>query len=184
MTARRPRRTAVVAALAVGAAALVPAALATPQASALDLVRCTAGWETVTFSPPLTTTPQLVTGTTTGTYDPCVVVSGLSVTSRTSTHSGTTGPSTRTCNDLLTSRLGQRVIHWSTGATSTFTFTGTVNTVGGDVLQALMIGTITAGEFEGLPATAIVLLTASDLDACATTGVRALSGLSTITIGI
>jgi len=183
MTIAAPRRTALAAALAA-AAAVAPAAFATPQASALDLVRCAAGSETTTYAPPLSDTPQTVTGTTTGTYAPCLVVSGLTISSRTGSYSGTIGPSTRTCSDLLTSRPGRRTVNWSTGTTSTFTFTSTVTNLGGGILQALQLGAITAGEFNGLPATGIVLLTASDLDACATTGVRELSGLVSLTIGI
>lgn len=169
---------------AVVAAAAAPAALATPQASALDVVRCATGSETSAYAPPLTDTPQTVLSTTTGSYDTCLVVSGLTVSSRSGSYSGTVGPVERTCNDLLTRRPGQRTINWSTGRTSVFTFTTTVTNLGGGVLQSLQQGTITAGEFAGLPATGVALLSQLDLDACATTGVTEQRGLINLTIGL
>lgn len=155
-------------------------ALTAPSANALDLITC-GGSEIATYSPPLSDTPQQVAVRTDALYQPCVNALDL-LEFRTGVSSGSIGATTRTCSDLFTTRPGQRVIRWSTGRTSTYTFNTTVTTLAGGVLQSIHRGQITAGDFAGSTAVEVVVLAQTALAACATTGVPSLGGPITLTI--
>ncbi len=179
--ARRALRLTLAGTVACGASGIAVGAFAS-SAQALDVVTC-GGSEVTSFSPALTERPQSVLASTTTLYQPCVnVLRPLEL--RTGVASGTVGPTVRTCDDLLTARTGQRTVRWSTGTTSTFSFISTVTALRGGVLQVVQQGSITAGEFSGDTAVGVVLLTQSDLDACATTGVASLGGTVTLTIAL
>jgi hypothetical protein len=181
MKAKRRTRTTLGATLAVLVLATVSAAVAAPTAGAA-LVVC-GGSEVATYSPGLTSTPAPTTVTTRTTYQPCVDALGLPLT-RTAVASSTIGPVTRSCSDLLSPASGVRVIRWSTGSTSTFTFNATVATLAGGVIQILQQGSITDGDYRGSTAVGVVLIAQTDLDACTTTGVSSLGGPATLTIAL
>lgn len=158
------------------------AAVAAPSAGAASLLTCGAS-QTATFSPALKTTPQSVAVAVQSQYGPCVnAAHPLEL--RTGTASAAFPPATLSCDGLLVASPGQRTITWSTGATSTFTFTAVGNTIAGGVLQVTQTGTITAGEFSGSTAVGVLLLAAGALDACDTTGVSSLTGPGTLTIAL
>jgi hypothetical protein len=153
-----------------------------PSAHAVDLVTCT-GSEISRYSPFLSNTPQLVETRIDALYQPCVnALNPLEF--RTGVASGTIGARTRTCNDLFTTQPGERVIRWSTGRTSTYTFNTTVTMLAGGVLQSIHRGQITAGDFAGSTAVEVVVLAQTALDACATTGVPSVGGPITLTIAL
>jgi hypothetical protein len=155
---------------------------AAPSAGATSLLACTAS-QTATFSPPLKTTLQSVAVAVQTTYGLCVNAQ-RPLEFRTGTASAEFPPATLGCDGLLVSTPGVRTITWSTGGTSTFSFTAIGNTILGGVLQVTQTGTITAGEFSGSTAVGVLLLAAGALDPCDTTGVSSLSGPGTFTIAL
>lgn len=158
------------------------AAVTTPSADAVSLLTCGAS-QTATFSPSLKTTPQSVAVAVQTQYGPCVNAANL-LELRTGTAHAAFPPATLSCDGLLVASPGQRTITWSTGGTSTFSFTAIGNTIAGGVLQVTQTGSITAGEFSGSTAVGVLLLAAGTLDACDTTGVSSLAGPGTLTIAL
>lgn len=157
------------------------AALAAPQAEAVDLLTC-GGTVATSYSPPLTDTPQPVTTSTTTLYQPCVNVTNP-LEFRTGISAATFGPSERSCQSLLRVLPGRQLIRWSTGGTSTFTFTTFITSSNG-ILQVTETGSITDGDFRGRTAVSVVAVLQTDLAACATTGVASVGGLATLTIAL
>ena len=124
--------------------ALAIIALPAPAATAQSVdVVCT-GTETVAYQPGLLLTPQTVHVVVTGTLTPC--------------HSSDAGitaggyqdnfAATLSCATLLAPRPGTRVVHWSNGRSSTFTYDSRINDAGGQTTVTFS-GVITGGEFTG-----------------------------------
>jgi hypothetical protein len=86
------------------------------------------------------------------------------------------------CTTLLTSVAGSRVIHWSTGTTSTFSYITTIDDVEGALFTATEVGSITAGEFAGHTALGTVTMTDGAFANCGTTGVPSTGGPVTLEI--
>jgi hypothetical protein len=171
----RPAALAVVIAAGLGAASA-------PSASAVDLLTC-GGSETASFSPAIRDAPQPVATEVRTVYQPCVnALRPLEL--RSGAASASVPATPRQCTDLLASGAGSRTIAWSTGTTSTFTFTSAANNVGGNVLEVIEQGTITAGEFRGSTAVSVIAIATRQLLACSTTGLSSLSGVATFTIAL
>lgn len=156
------------------------ALLLVPRAHATPLLVCAAGNQSVSFTPALTNTAAAVGASFTGNYGTCVGVSPLT---RSGSYAFTLPPVTRSCTDLLSSRSGvPHTVAWSTGTTSTFTLDTTANYVGGTVLQTLVTGTVTNGEFLGGHVVGTSELIGADPLTCSGAGVTAASGPVTLTI--
>lgn len=118
----------------------------TASAGALD-VTCTApSSQTVTYTPPLTATPQTVDVDITTQYGPCVSSSEPDITSGFRTYTGR--EPARSCVDLLDNGVSTFTITWNTGQTSTVVANRVV-TIAGAVMVATHTGTVTSGLFAG-----------------------------------
>lgn len=121
--------------LATGSLAGLPGLTGHAAAGTID-AEC-AGTFTRTFSPPVTTTPQTVTATSTDSYSTCVV--GLAGTGLTTT------TVTLSCVNLGAIPAETETITWQDGGTSTIAWSAPVVT-GQTVVFS---GTVTAGRFAG-----------------------------------
>ncbi|TYB60237.1 hypothetical protein FXF51_32100 [Nonomuraea sp. PA05] len=112
------------------------------SADALDVTCTPPSSVAVTYSPPLTASPQTVTSTTNQQYGPCVSagVPGLTSGSRYTvvTSSGLS------CLELLAARPFAFTITWNTGQTSTISGNLVANLAAG-----VLTGTVTSGLFAG-----------------------------------
>lgn len=141
------------------------------------VTRCT-GTHAVSFSPPLTNTPQPVTVSVDNDFPLCLSLADPTLTSGWSRHSVVSNVS---CTSLLTSGSANDRFAWSNGQTSTFAFDFAVTLVNGSqVIEQL--GTIAAGEFAGAEGVGVATLPALDLGACAGAGLRRVSGPYLLTI--
>lgn len=166
--------------LLAGAVALLAAAAMAPAAGAATALTCP-GTETSTFSPPLTNTTKPTSISIGHSYGPCVnATNPLEL--RSGTASVTIPPVPLSCTSLLFSGPGSRVIHWSTGTTSTFSFTATMSFLAGGAIQVTEEGSITAGEFFGDTALSTVTVASSNFLACGGAGVSQFVGVVTMTI--
>ncbi len=149
------------------------------QASA-QLVQCI-GTDTVTFNPAMTNTAQTLQVGIGSNFSSCLGDS--SVPSGTSDYSI---ERTYSCSALLQGGPGSRVITWSNGQTSTFSYTATteVSELGEVVLT--LTGNISAGLFQDQSAEQVSVLTnlgePDFATACMGSGVTQLSGPTTLTI--
>ncbi|MEU4449306.1 hypothetical protein AB0K14_38250 [Actinosynnema sp. NPDC050801] len=118
----------------------------------------------ITYTPPLTATPQDVAGSSSTQYGPCVSLSNPAITSGTRTASGPARG--LSCLELLRNGSATLTITWNTGQTSTISFNYTVNIVGA-AMVVTYTGTVTSGLFAGStvlqvntnPATDVLLCT-------------------------
>jgi hypothetical protein len=164
----------------LSAAALIGAAVLVPtdaHAVAAD-VTCT-GTETVNYQPGLLLSSQQVHVAVNGILAPCV-------SSNPAVTAGTYLPAfsaTLSCATLLSGLPGTRVFQWSDGKSSTFTYSRTLNSVGGQ-LTVTFTGTITAGEFAGDTAVEqVVFVTPNTLQCLAPPGLTSLGpGLVVLSI--
>jgi hypothetical protein len=125
------------------------------------------------YSPPLSSTPQLVTSSTNWQLGPCV---STSVPALTSGSVSTVNPAReRTCLELLNTGPAETTITWNTGATSTLSTIRTTS-VAGAVLIVTYTGTITSGLFSGDTVVATQTGPATDILLC-TLGLGTVSGI-------
>jgi hypothetical protein len=173
------------AALAALLAAIASAAVIAPSdaSAGTDLVTCT-GQETVSWSPPLTNTPQDTTVTIEGMLGAlgnpgsCVSV-GTSVSS-VSYREVFSFPND-SCTTAGINLPGSRVFTWDNGQSSTFTFTASiVNGVGTEIVT--LTGTITAGRFDGDPAVETIEVPQLDPALCAGSGITSNSAQAELEI--
>lgn len=140
------------------------------------------GTEASTYNVPLTNTQQNLQVTITASYSPCVVTGVSGITSG-SVYSQVVRD--LSCQTLLEKGQGTRVINWSNGQSSTFTYTSLINAVDGNYVITLT-GNISAGLFEGQAAEDVVTLNslsqAGFLTACAGSGISSVSGPTLLTI--
>ncbi|MGW0933117.1 hypothetical protein [Streptomyces sp. NPDC002644] len=179
--ARRNRRWRVLALTAVTplAFSVMPAEAA--HAAAIN-VTCQ-GVETQTTQPGLTNTVQSTTFTRSGVYSTCLRVGELPLTT-TATQPTKSGVSDASCQTLLGIGSGSHQIAWADGGVSTFTFTRSATSVGGNVVITRN-GTISSGRYAG----GIVIeevtypgLVAGLADCGTSQGITSLSGLVVLTI--
>lgn len=170
---------------AAGAAACLAAAApvlagTAPAAHAIGLDQVCALSEVVTYSPPLTTSPQTVTFTVSGQLFNCT--SGSAPTGYYA-ESGTAPNAT--CTSVLSAGGGTRVFHWNNSAIapSTFSYNRVVSRVNGNIVVAA-VGAITSGTFTPDPAKSTGTGLEPDLTACGSTGVSQLTDVGTVTIGL
>ncbi|MGW8064246.1 hypothetical protein ACVV2G_18715 [Streptomyces ziwulingensis] len=146
------------------AGALVAAAPANAAASGLLDVTCVPPSSgTTTYTPPLTSTSQVVTSTQQWQFGPCVSTSVPALTSGTVSAVG--APRARSCLELLDSGSATRTIVWNTGQTSTISFNYTTS-VAGAVLLFTVTGTVTSGLFAGDSVVATQTGPATDILLC------------------
>lgn len=156
--------------------------MAVPDATASSADVC-AAVDTVTYSPPLSTTPQQVTVTHHYTFSDCA---DGAVGSGTARETDVVPPvPVVDCTTLPLNRPGSYSISWTGSGVqpSTFTFQSVAEPVDNNVVVT-RLGQITAGTFS--PDLAQTVMTYPQLDpiACATTGVASQVGLGTLTIGL
>jgi hypothetical protein len=149
----------------------------TTAAHALPRQICTLQ-EHITYSPPLTNTPQTVTYTVHGELTACT--DGSAPTGHYDESGTAAGAS---CTSLLASGSGTRTFQWASGDHSEFHYTRMVNRLIGYV-QVIATGSIVEGAYVGETTTSQGLGLQPDPLACATTGVPQLTALGTITIGL
>jgi hypothetical protein len=158
-------------------------AAATPARAQLSVnpVVCT-GLDQTTFSPPLTNTSQSVQLSVAVSYTNCVTTDGSGITSGSAQEQPVV---TASCLQPLAQNPEALVIHWSNGQTSTFYNTSTLTRANGE-LAVLRTGTISAGRYVGQTAIELSVITNLSqqdfLTQCASGGVPAISGPTTLTI--
>jgi hypothetical protein len=155
---------------------LLIAALASP-AQALTQVRCL-GSSNVSYSPPISDTPQTTTATGITVFAPCVSLTDPDVSS--GAIPSATVTRTFSCLALLAGGPGAQPIVWNTGDTSVFSFTSMTQVVRGE-LVVVQTGNISAGRFRGATA-ALTTTWLGNLTTCGTTGFPGGAGPTTLTI--
>jgi hypothetical protein len=169
-----------VAPAAVLAAVLSAVALAVSASGAdgANIVRCV-GTESLAYSPGLTDTPATTTLTITTILSPCV--SAMPLWTGAATSFRTNPPGLSSCLDLLRSGSASKLLTWSDGTTSTFSYNSTANRIRGQLVYA-QAGTITAGRYKGSTGLG-TFVGPSDLTACSTpSGLTGLTGVYTLDI--
>ncbi|RQS09783.1 hypothetical protein DIE07_15130 [Burkholderia sp. Bp9002] len=150
------------------------------QAGAQTVI-CT-GTETQSFNPALTNTQRNLVVTDTASLSPCLVVGVSGINSATESAQGVANLS---CQTLLAGGPATKVIHWSNGQSSTFSYTATSSAVNGNFVIT-QTGNISAGLFKGQSAVGVSTLTSLSqpdfLTACAGSGITSVSGATTLTI--
>ncbi|MFD3851720.1 hypothetical protein ACFWVB_38485 [Streptomyces microflavus] len=147
-------------------------------------VTCT-GQSNISYSPPLTNTAQATAITAHGDFGSlaspglCVAL-GASVFSAYYDESFT-NPS-QSCSSGVATQSGTRVFTWDNGQTSTFPYTTTLISVGGQS-ASLRTGTISSGRFTGLSAEQVTIVPSLDPLACAGAGIAGTTSQTTLTIG-
>ncbi|MGF7237930.1 MAG: hypothetical protein ACQSGP_23660 [Frankia sp.] len=146
-------------------------------------VTCT-GQEAVNYSPGLTFTPHDTTVTINGFLGSAgnpglCVAPGEGITS--ATYTEVFNRPGASCVQALFDGPGSRVIVWSDGHSSTFTFTAQIQTLPAASLVTLT-GTITSGEFAGRRAVETIQIPQLDLLQCLTTGIDNSIALATLII--
>jgi hypothetical protein len=129
----------------------------------LDVTCTSPSSSNVSYSPPLSITPQVSLSSTSLQLGPCVSASVPGLTSGTHAEAGV--PRERTCLELLDSRSQTRTITWNTGDTSTLSLNRTT-TVAGAVLIVTLTGTVTSGLFAGDTVVATATGAATDITLC------------------
>lgn len=142
-------------------------------AGAATLLSCT-GTESVTYSPPVTATPQSTTIDVNGNLPVCLLGGGI-----TSVRYQENITNTVSCLNLLGSGTGTRVFTYNDNSTSTFGYNKTVTTVGGNNIITFT-GTILAGRYAG--ATAEEVITQVALNPLCLGGVGSTVGAVTLAI--
>lgn len=156
---------------------------ATPSSAAVGDLTCLPGPtgvnSTITFSPSLTYTPQMVTITSTNTFPNCTS-NDPSITSAsipTSTHTAL-----RSCNDLLNSGSGPLTLVYNNKQSSSSTYNSQFSA--SYLLGQLIVvdsGPVTSGEFTGSTAIGTAIYPANFLQ-CNGQGISSLTGTYTINI--
>lgn len=163
---------------------LLPGQAASADTQALETLICTGNIHT-TYNPPLTSTTQNITLTSTtnlgATATPlgtCQAI-GAPITSGTSFAQFTTSIA---CQNFVNPTPATTSYTWNTNSTSVALFTtGQRNLVLGTVIVVLT-GTVQSGFGTGNTIVATYTLPNADLVACLTTGLTELNGLVTVTI--
>ncbi len=143
------------------------------------------GQSNISYSPPLTNTPQATSITAHGDLGSlaspglCLAI-GATVASAYYDESFT-NPS-QSCSSGVATQSGTRVFTWDNGQTSTFPYTTTLTSVGGQS-ASLRTGTISAGRFAGLSAEQVTIVPSLDPLACAGAGIAGTTSQTTLTIG-
>jgi hypothetical protein len=137
---------------------------------------CTGTWA-VTYNPPITLTPRLVSATLTGYFPSCTnpeAFNGYYVQHFTDTVS---------CATLLSAGAASRTFIWGNPAAepSTFEYNWTVSDIAGQVVVT-NTGLITSGKFAPDSAEQVAILPTPDVLLCLTTGIPTLTGPTTLTI--
>lgn len=171
-------RSARIAAVHLTVAAVMSLAI-TPSAHAAVDQFCVLN-EVVTYSPPLTDTPQTVTFSVSGQLYNCT-----SSSAPTGSYAETGNAPNATCTSVLAAGSGTRVFKWTNTAIapSTFSYNRTANRVGGNI-QVVAVGSISSGTFTPDPAKSVGVGAQPDPSACSTTGVSQLTASGSLTIGI
>ncbi|WP_157642769.1 hypothetical protein [Burkholderia ubonensis] len=150
------------------------------QAGAQTVI-CT-GSETLSFNPALTNTQRNLVVTDTASLSPCLVVGVSGINSATESAQGVANLS---CQMLLGGGPATKIIHWSNGQSSTFSYTASSSAINGNFVIT-QTGNISAGLFKGQSAVGVSTLTSLSqpdfLTACAGSGVTSVSGGTTLTI--
>lgn len=136
--------------------------------------------EVVTYSPPLTDTPQTVTFSVSGQLYNCT-----SSSAPTGSYAETGTVPNATCTSVLSAGSGTRVFKWTNTAIapSTFSYNRTANRIGGNI-QVVAVGSISSGTFTPDPAKSVGVGPQPNPIACGTTGVSQLTAAGSLTIGI
>ncbi len=118
-----------------------------PAHAAVADVTCTPpGSVVVTYSPPLTLTPQNVTITVNSLYTPCISSTVPALTSGTSNFTFTA--TNRSCANLVGAASAAPSVTWNTGQSTTMSLNSTANIIGG-VYTVVTSGVVTTGLFAG-----------------------------------
>jgi hypothetical protein len=160
--------------LAVTGSLLVAAGSTEAEAAAVQ--SCVGTWA-VTYDPPITNTPQLVTGVLTGTFPACTDPQAFNA-SYIQVFTDTVS-----CTTLLNAGSTSRTYVWGNplAAPTTFTYNFTTTVVGGQVVVT-NTGVITAGRYAPGSAIQVATLATPDILACAGAGLGSLTGPTTLTI--
>ncbi|NUT94745.1 MAG: hypothetical protein HOY78_22265 [Saccharothrix sp.] len=137
---------------------------------------CVGTWA-VTYDPPITNTPRVVTGNLTGFFPTCTSLGAPSGSY------AQTFTDTVSCATLLSAGAASRTYTWSNplAAPTTFAYNWTVSDIGG---QAVITNTglITSGTFAPASAEQVAALVTPDALQCDGTGISSLTGPTTLTI--
>ncbi len=163
--------------LTLGGTATAATSPSLAHAASVD-VACI-GSEAAAYQPGVLLTPQTVKVSVTGLLSPCTSAVPA-ITAGTYTDNPTT---TLSCDTLLAGRTGSRVLHWSNGQSSTFTYNRAINNAGGQT-TVTFTGPITSGEFAGDTAVEqVVFVTLNTLQCLAPPGITSLGpGPAVLTI--
>lgn len=152
-----------------------PAANADADAGQVCLVN-----EVVSFSQPVTNTPQTVTVTVQGQLFNCTSGSVA-----TGSYTETAALPNYSCTQLFYQGSGTRVFTWTdpTAAPSAYSYNRTSSRVGANIV-ILLLGSITGGTFATEPAKMELTGLNPDPISCATTGISQLTLLGVLTVGL
>ncbi|WP_424233962.1 hypothetical protein [Actinophytocola sp.] len=157
--------------IVVFSAVLTLSVVPTPARAAVgDLVCAPPTSSAITFTPPLTTSPQTATVRSTNVFGPCVSTTVPAVTSG-YTSVNVTVPN-RSCLTLAGSGTSTSTITWNTGQTSELTLNFLTEIVGG-VYTSTVTGAVTGGLFAGDSVVSNQTGAATDIALC-------LAGLGTV----
>ncbi|MGW7446956.1 hypothetical protein [Kitasatospora sp. NPDC054795] len=160
-------------------------AAAGAEPATLVSVTCT-GQSTITYSPPVTDTPQPLQITADGKLGseaPLGTCTAIGATLTGASYHEQFQTPAQSCNSTVGTQSGTRVYTWDDSETSTFSYTTVLVRVGGQS-ASLRSGTITSGRFSGLTAQELTIVPVLDPLLCATTGVPSATSQTTLTIGI
>lgn len=151
-----------------------------PAAHALGADQICTINEVVTYSPPLTDTPQTVTFSVSGQLFNCT-----SSSAPTGSYAESGAVPNATCSSILSAGSGTRVFHWNNNAIapSTFSYNRIVSRVDGNIVVTAL-GSITSGTFTPDPTKSVGSGVEPNPLACSTTGVSQLTDAGLLTIGI
>ncbi|TQF16487.1 hypothetical protein FJV41_08385 [Myxococcus llanfairpwllgwyngyllgogerychwyrndrobwllllantysiliogogogochensis] len=141
--------------------------LESSEAPLLGTVTCLLGTTTISFSPPLTNTPQDTTVSGVGGLTNCISLLTSPVTSGTTNFPAVLRPGLA-CDDLLGIRGATVNIVWNTGETSQLSLTQVIISGGSTVKETAQIGTVVSGKYAGATAVRTLTFVTADLEnACA-----------------
>ncbi|MFV2116804.1 hypothetical protein ACFHW0_31395 [Micromonospora sp. LOL_025] len=149
----------------------------TPANATPTLVACSPGTETTTFDPPLTLITQQTDVHVDGTLGPCVSTTNPNINGATFTIDGE-GPAS--C--LLANFNSTYVANWNDGPDSVITYYTNVNLKPAGVTVFVSYGEVVSGQFQGAQVVRTTVEATIDVLKCATTGVPASSGPTTLTL--
>ncbi len=126
---------------------LATLAIGSAQAQAGTAVQCT-GTVDVTFSPPLTNTPQSTLITVSEVHNPCLHIPVGGLPFLLSASSSAQVSRVISCTTLQSGGPGTSLVQWANGDTSTINWTATVNYISGNIV-VLRSGTVASGRYAG-----------------------------------